>query len=61
MGKTLFASLLGFEYNHDGNKGRGGSYYTDATPPFFRERNYKEIPFMDNISLFAEEKKLKYQ
>ncbi|MDD2246093.1 MAG: carboxypeptidase-like regulatory domain-containing protein [Proteiniphilum sp.] len=55
MGKTLFSSLLGFEYNHDGNKGRG-SYYTDATPPFFRERNYKEIPFMNNISLFAEEK-----
>lgn len=55
MGKTLFASLLGFEYNRDGNKGRG-SYYTDATPPFFRERNYTEIPFMDNISLFAEEK-----
>ena len=41
MGKTLFASLLGFEYNRDGNKGRG-SYYTDATPPFFRERNYTE-------------------
>lgn len=55
MGKALFSTLLGFEYNLDGNIGRG-SYYTGASPAFFRERNYKEIPFMGNFSLFAEEK-----
>ena len=54
-GKTLFSTLLGVEYNLNGNVGRG-TYYTDATPAFFRERSYKEIPFMGNFSLFAEEK-----
>ena len=54
-GKSLFATLLGLEYNLSGNNGRG-TYYTGATPEFFRERSYKEIPFMGNLSLFAEEK-----
>ncbi len=48
-------SLLGLEYNLDGNKGRG-VYYTSVAPAFFRERAYTEIPFMNNLSLFAEEK-----
>ncbi len=49
------SSLLGLEYNLDGNKGKG-VYYTSVAPAFFRERAYTEIPFMNNLSLFAEEK-----
>lgn len=54
--KELHSStLLGLEYNLDGNKGKG-VYYTSVAPAFFRERAYTEIPFMNNLSLFAEEK-----
>lgn len=54
-GKTLFSTLLGVEYNLVDNRGKG-EYYTEAIPPFFRERSYKEIPSMGNFSLFLEEK-----
>lgn len=55
ISETFFNSMLGIEYNLDGNKGRG-NYYTTTPPVFFRERAYEEIPFMRNLSLFAEEK-----
>lgn len=54
-GGTLFKTMVGVEYNVKGNNGRG-EYYTGAAPQYFRERSYKEIPFMTDISLFAEEK-----
>lgn len=55
IGGTLLKSLLGIEYNTKGNNGRG-EYYTEAAPQYFRERSYKDIPAMTDISLFAEEK-----
>ncbi len=53
--ETFFNSMFGFEYNLDGNLGKG-NYYTTTPPEFFRERAYSEIPFMNNLSFFAEEK-----
>lgn len=55
IGKTLLKSIVGIEFNSKGNNGRG-EYYIDAQPQYFRERSYKEIPFMNDLSIFAEEK-----
>lgn len=55
INKTRFKTMLGVEFNTKGNKGRG-EYYMSAAPAFFRERNYSDIPFMNDLSLFAEEK-----
>jgi hypothetical protein len=55
VSEIFLNSMAGIEYNLDGNMGKG-SYYTTTPPAFFRERAYKEIPFMRNLSLFAEEK-----
>jgi len=55
LGKTLLKSIVGIEFNSKGNNGRG-EYYMDAQPQYFRERSYKEIPFMNDLSIFAEEK-----
>lgn len=55
IGSLLFKSMLGIEFNSKGNRGRG-TYYTGSTPQYFRERNYSEVPFMSDISAFAEER-----
>ncbi len=55
IGNTLSNTLFGLEYNTKGNIGRG-EYYQSGAPQYFRERNYSEIPFMSDLSLFLEEK-----
>ena len=55
INKIRFNSILGLEFNTMGNHGRG-EYYMSAAPAFFRERNYNDIPFMNDLSLFFEEK-----
>lgn len=55
IGKSLFRTTVGFEFNTKGNNGKG-EYYTGAAPQFFRERPYSEIPFLSDLSVFAEEK-----
>jgi len=55
IGKTLLKSVVGVEFNSKGNNGKG-VYYIDAQPQYFRERSYQEIPFMNDLSIFAEEK-----
>lgn len=52
---VLFKSLLGVEFNSKGNRGRG-IYFKGTSPQYFRERDYREIPFMSDLSLFAEER-----
>ena len=56
IGKSLFKTIVGVEFNTKGNKGRGEYYEGDAKPQFFRERKYSDVPFMTDISAFAEEK-----
>lgn len=55
VGKSLFKTLVGVEFNTKGNNGDGLYHAADA-PQYFRERKYSEIPFMSDISAFAEEK-----
>jgi hypothetical protein len=55
VGENRFKTMFGFEFNTKGNNGRG-DYYLAAAPAYFRERNYSDIPFMNDLSLFAEEK-----
>ncbi|MEN6618516.1 MAG: TonB-dependent receptor [Rikenellaceae bacterium] len=55
INKVLTKTLLGVEWNTKGNVGRG-VYYKGEAPQYFRERNYKDIPFMTDLSLFLEEK-----
>ncbi|MFA6759039.1 MAG: TonB-dependent receptor [Bacteroidales bacterium] len=55
VGGSLFKSLLGVEFNTKGNNG-DGLYHAADVPQYFRSRKYSEIPFMSDISAFAEEK-----
>lgn len=54
-GTSIFKTSLGIEFNTRGNLGRG-EYYANSAPQWFRERNYSDIPFMSDLSLFLEEK-----
>ncbi|MDO4163996.1 MAG: TonB-dependent receptor [Bacteroides sp.] len=48
--------MIGTEWNSSGNKGRG-LYYDDMRyAPTWREYRYDELPFLNNIALYAEEK-----
>jgi len=52
----LFNLLLGAEYTGSHNKGRG-TYYDDLRyAPTWREYRYDELPAMNNLALYAEEK-----
>lgn len=55
-GKVLFRTSAGIEYNTKGNEGRGEYYIGAATPQWFRERHYSDVPYLSDLSLFAEEK-----
>ena len=55
VGNSLLKSMVGMEFNTKGNRGRG-IWYTGSSPQYFRERDYREIPFMNDISLFVEER-----
>lgn len=52
---TIFRTMAGIEFNSKGNRGRG-TYYTGSAPQYFRERPYSDIPFMNDISVYAEER-----
>lgn len=54
-GGILFKTMMGLEFNTRGNKGEG-EYYIGASPQYFRQRSYTNIPFMSDLSAFAEEK-----
>jgi hypothetical protein len=54
-GGTLFKTLAGIEFNTRGNTGKG-EYYIGASPQYFRQRSYTDIPFMSDLSAFIEEK-----
>lgn len=48
--------LLGGEFNSSGNEGRG-SYYDDMRyAPTWREYRLDEVPYMNNLALFLEDK-----
>lgn len=55
IGGALSRTAVGFEWNTKGNNGKG-EYYIGEQPQNFRERKYSNIPFMNNLSAFAEEK-----
>lgn len=48
--------LVGAEFNGSGNLGRGLYYEDMRTAPTWREYRYDELPFMNNLALFAEDK-----
>lgn len=48
--------LLGAEFNGSGNIGRGLYYDDRRTAPTWRPYPLKELPFMNNVALFIEEK-----
>lgn len=55
FGKLSSHLLLGSEFKGDGNLGRG-EYYDDVrTAPTWREYRYDDLPFTNNLSLYAEE------
>jgi len=55
FGNVLSKTTLGFEFNTDGNVGRG-IYYKSGILPYYRERKYSDVPFMSDLSAFLEEK-----
>lgn len=55
IGKTLFKTTLGVEFNSKGNLGEG-LRYEGMQPQYFRHHKYSETPFMNDFSAFLEEK-----
>lgn len=55
LGNKLLKSMVGVEFNSKGNRGRG-TWFSGSARQYFRERDYREIPFMNDLSLFAEER-----
>ena len=48
--------LVGAEFNGSGNFGRGFYYDDMRVAPTWREYRYDELPFMNNLALFVEDK-----
>jgi len=56
FGKLHSNLMLGADYVRSGNQGRG-AYYDDLRyAPTWREYRYDQVPFMNNIALYLEEK-----
>lgn len=55
INNILSKTVLGVEFNSQGNEGRGVFYY-DGAPASYRERQYKDVPYMSDLSAFLEEK-----
>jgi hypothetical protein len=63
IGNTHHAFLLGADFKTDGNNGKGKTFSAEAPPwrnlsafnATFRPRSYQDIPFMNQLGLFAEE------
>lgn len=61
LGNTNHSIMLGADFKTDGNVGDGKTF-SPTTPPFkgtdnvgFRPRTYKDIPFVHQLGLYAEE------
>lgn len=48
--------MIGLDFRNSGNKGRGLYYEDLSNAPTWREYKYSDLPFMNNLALFAEEK-----
>lgn len=48
--------LIGLDFRNSGNKGKGLYYEDLSKAPTWREYKYSDLPFMNNLALFAEEK-----
>lgn len=55
FGKMSSRLLVGGEFKGDGNLGRGEYYDDMRTAPTWREYRYDDLPFTNNLSLYAEE------
>lgn len=55
IGKFNSNLLLGSELNGNGNLGRGVYYDDIRTAPTWREYRYDQLPFTQNLALYAEE------
>ncbi len=56
FGTIVNKLLIGSEFNGSGNNGRG-TYYDDMRyAPTWREYQYKDIPYMNNLALYAEDR-----
>ncbi len=56
FGKVLSKLLVGAEYTGSKNNGRGNYYEDMRYAPTWREYRYNELPTMNNVALYAEEK-----
>lgn len=63
LGNTNHRFILGIDFKTDGNRGKGKTF-DPTTPPYrnlsalnatYRPRAYKDIPFINQLGLFAEE------
>lgn len=55
LGRMSSHLLLGSEFKGDGNLGRGEYYEDMRTAPTWREYCYDDLPFTNNLSVYAEE------
>lgn len=55
FGRMSSHLLLGSEFKGDGNLGRGEYYEDMRTAPTWREYRYDDLPFTNNLSVYAEE------
>lgn len=56
IGKVHSQLSLGAQLSSSGNNGRGLYYENPRLAPTWREYRYDELPWMNNVALFAEEK-----
>ena len=54
-GKVYNKAMLGVEWNNSGNTGKG-QYYEGVRPMSFRPEPFSDIPFLNQVAVFAEEK-----
>lgn len=54
-GKVYNKALAGIEWNNSGNTGKG-QYYEGVRPIQFRAEPFSDIPFMNQLAIFVEEK-----
>ena len=54
-GKVYNKAMAGIEWNNSGNTGKG-QYYRGVRPMQFRPEPFSDIPFINQVALFVEEK-----
>lgn len=55
LGKVTSNLLAGADWKGDGNLGKGEYYAEMATAPTWREYRYDNLPFVNNLAVYAEE------